>query len=173
MEVRWAGYDLVGRTRAAVLRYRLVLPGGEVVEVRQSPELISGGWREAWTLGAISRGQSVVLRREGLSPGVRAIINPWHAEAGKWLHPMRTSRYLLGEAFNPWMCGIAILAGAIRQERHPLPDDDPLLEWERTLLAATTTTIEAVRHLRDRFLEGVFTAGYGTGTDAPGTPRET
>ena len=72
LEVRWAGYDLAGRTQAAVLRYRLVLPGGEVVEVRQSPELISGGWREAWTLGSLPRGQSVVLRREGLSPGVRA-----------------------------------------------------------------------------------------------------
>ena len=134
--------------------------------------------RFCYPRAAFERVREVSELSEGLyrlfvSPGVRAIINPWHAEAGKWLHPMRTSRYLLGEAFNPWMCGIAILAGAIRQERHPLPDDDPLLEWERTLLAATTTTIEAVRHLRDRFLEGAFTAGYGTGTDAPGTPRET
>jgi len=112
------------------------------------------------------------LYRLCVSPRVRAIASPWLAEAGKWLHPMRTSRHLLGEAFNPWMRGIAILAGAIRQERHPLPDDDSLLEWERALLAATTNTIETARHLRDQLLEGAFTAGYGAGTEAPGTPRE-
>ena len=31
-----------------------------------------------------------------VSPWVREMVNPWTAEAMKWLHPMRISRYFLG-----------------------------------------------------------------------------
>src|SRR3546814_12290903 len=48
------------------------------------------------------------LYRTFVSPWVQTLATPWTAEMLKWLHPMRTSRYLLSEAFNPWMRGIEI-----------------------------------------------------------------
>ena len=101
-----------------------------------------------------------------VSPWAQALANPWLAEMGKWLHPMRTSRYLLAESFNPWMRGVAILADAVRQGRQPLPEDDPLLARERALLAAVSEAIEDARVRRDAFLERAFSAGYGAVPDA-------
>src|SRR5262249_38616198 len=37
-----------------------------------------------------------------VSPWIRAFANPISALAAKWGHPMRVSRYLFSEKFNPW-----------------------------------------------------------------------
>lgn len=105
--------------------------------------------------------------RAFISPWVQALANPWLAEAGKWTHPMRTSRYLFAASFSPWMHGVALLADAVRQARRPLPDDDPLLTWERALLAAGTEAIEAARVRRDALIEQGFNAGFGAGPADP------
>lgn len=107
------------------------------------------------------------LYRQFLSPWTQALANPWLAEMGKWLHPMRTSRYLFAGSFNPWMRGIAIIADTVRQSRRPLPEDDPLLTQERAFLAAVTEAIEDARVRRDALLERAFSAGYGAVPDRP------
>jgi hypothetical protein len=90
------------------------------------------------------------------------MATPWTAEALKWLHPMRTSRYLLSEAFNPWMRGIAMLAAAVVRNRHPLAKDQPLIERERKLAGDITDVLAAVRKARDALYEQAFNVLFET-----------
>ena len=102
------------------------------------------------------------LYRTLVSPWVRMFATPWTAELLKWLHPMRTSRYLLSEAFNPWMRGIAILAEAVAKSRQPLPQDHPLIEREREVIGAVTQALEDARKARDAACGQAFSLLYGS-----------
>ena len=98
--------------------------------------------------------------RAFVSPWVRAASNPWSAAAMKWLHPMRTSRYLLSGAFMPWMRGLQTLAEAIASQRHPLPDDNPLLSLERETSAGISDAFDCARVMRDAAQEHIFSQFY-------------
>lgn len=98
--------------------------------------------------------------RAFVSPWVRAMANPWSAEAMKWVHPMRTSRYLMSGAFNPWMRGLAVLANAVAQDRRPLRDDHPLMCQEKARIEEISMAIELSRKLRDAGYEAMFSAVY-------------
>ncbi len=95
------------------------------------------------------------------SPWVQTLANPWTAEMLKWLHPMRTSRYLLSEAFNPWMRGIAMLADAVAKNRRPLPREQPLIRREREAIGEITQALENARKARDAAYEQTFGLLYG------------
>jgi len=71
LTVLWDGYELVGRTQAAKLYYRLQWPSGAVTKVVHRPELTQTGWKEEWSLEGIPRGETMTLRREGLSEAVK------------------------------------------------------------------------------------------------------
>jgi hypothetical protein len=96
------------------------------------------------------------LYRTFVSPWVRMIATPWTAELLKWLHPMRTSRYLLSESFNPWMRGLDMFAGAIAKNRHPLRPDQWLIAKERKNVADTTEVLQGMRRVRDAVYEQAF-----------------
>ena len=78
---------------------------------------------------------------------------------------MRFSRYLLSEAFSPWMRGVATLAGAIEQSRRPLPETHPLLLREREAIAKTTAFLKRLREARDAGHESAFSLLF----DSPGS----
>ncbi len=59
------------------------------------------------------------------------MTTPASAETLKWLHPMRTSRYMFSEAYNPWMRGVRMMADSLRDTRQPLPADHPGIVAER------------------------------------------
>lgn len=96
-----------------------------------------------------------------VSPWVRAMTTPATAVALKWLHPMRTSRYMFSEAFNPWMRGVRMMAETLRDTRVPLSADDPDMVAERAALAAVTSQLEGARKARDKSYEQVFALLYG------------
>lgn len=96
-----------------------------------------------------------------VSPWVQATANPWSAEMMKWLHPMRTSRYMFSEAVNPWMRGIAALANTVADNRRPLAQDHPLIEKERALFGQVTDAMENARKVRDAAYEQTFGLLYG------------
>ncbi|WP_246523886.1 DUF3141 domain-containing protein [Neoroseomonas eburnea] len=100
-----------------------------------------------------------------VSPWVRAMSNPVAAAMLKWLHPMRSSRYLLSEKFVPWMYGVATLAGHVRSEGAGLPTDSPWRTMEQAAIEQTTVTVRTMRRLRDISFEFGFRALYG---DLPG-----
>ena len=106
------------------------------------------------------------------SPWVQAMANPWSAMLLKWFHPMRTSRYLFSEAFNPWMFGVRVLAGAVERDRHPVDEKNPLLAAERDTAAHVSDMFENARRMRDAAYEQWFSLLYG-GMAAPPAHPET
>ncbi len=95
-----------------------------------------------------------------VSPWVQAMATPWSAEALRWLHPMRTSRYLLSEKFSPWMHVVARLAEEVRLKRMPVASDNPMRSAERTVSKQTETAIEIAREARDSAQELLFRRLY-------------
>ncbi len=104
------------------------------------------------------------LYRTFVSPWVQTFANPWTAEMAKWLHPMRASRYLFSEAFNPWMGGVAMLADRVAESRHPLPPEHPLIERERESFGEVARGLETLREARDAAYERAFSGLYGNST---------
>jgi hypothetical protein len=100
------------------------------------------------------------LYRTYVSPWVQVLSNPWTADMLKWLHPMRTSRYLFSDEFNPWMRALALLAETVAKNRRPLQQGTPMIEREREGIKAIGQALENVRERRDSFYEQTFTFLY-------------
>ncbi|EXS68578.1 DUF3141 domain-containing protein [Sphingobium sp. MK2] len=101
------------------------------------------------------------LYRTVLAPWIQASANPWSATMLKWLHPMRTSRYLLSEEFAPWMRFFATLAPEISANRHPAPADNPFLKREQRLIGDVSDAFKIYRSRRDLAAEDMFAGIYG------------
>ena len=99
--------------------------------------------------------------RTFVSPWVAAMATPWLATSLRWIHPMRTSRYVWSERFMPWMGAFAVLADAVSENRHALSDEHPLMAQERKLTETVSNFWEAARKLRDAAQERTFTTMYG------------
>ena len=95
------------------------------------------------------------------APWVQTLSTPWSAAMFKWLHPMRTSRYLLSEKFSPGMHLVAALAEQVRKNRSATRSDHPLRAAERKLSEDITKTLEGMRKARDRIQEATFKQLYG------------
>ncbi len=130
-------------------------------EERQVEDLQFPNQNEAFERVRAASELNEALYRTFVSPWVQAATNPWLAESLKWLHPMRTSRYVLSDAFNPWMRGIAMLADAIGENRRPLPADHPLIGKEREFIAHLSQATESARKARDNAYEWVFDLAFG------------
>lgn len=110
--------------------------------------------------------------RAFLKPWAQAASNPWTAELLRWLHPMRTSRYLLSEEFQPWMRPVAAAAAQVAANRHRARPGNPLLSQESAVVGAVSQAAEAARAFRDATAEQGFAALYsrrsGTGWSTAG-----
>jgi pimeloyl-ACP methyl ester carboxylesterase len=101
------------------------------------------------------------LYRTFVSPWVQAAATPWSAAIMKWLHPMRTSRYLMSERFSPWMYPVAAMAELVRKNRVTVPEDSSLRAAEKTLSGEVTKAIGTMREARDKMEEVGFRRLYG------------
>src|SRR5262249_21825993 len=99
--------------------------------------------------------------RTFVSPWVQATATPWTSTMLKWLHPMRTSRYLLSEKLSPWMHVVAALAEQVHKNRVSVPDSSPLRAAERALSNGVAKAIETARQARDSLEEESFRRIYG------------
>lgn len=106
-----------------------------------------------------------------VSPWVQSLTNPWIAEGFKWMHPMRTSRYLFSETFNPWMRSVSVLAEAVAKGRQPLPLEHSLIARERAFFDEIGAAIERARIGRDAGYEQAFSALYGGASGAVGKEK--
>lgn len=111
------------------------------------------------------------LYRSFVSPWVTTMTTPWTAEALRWLHPMRTSRYAFSSRFNPWMLGIGAMAAGLASHRTALASSHPWLERERAALTQFGEFLGQLRELRDaaqeRAFQGIFSRpGDPEGRDA-------
>lgn len=101
--------------------------------------------------------------RTFVQPWVRAMTNPWMAEAMQWGHPMRARTYLWSDRLMPWIGAFAVLAEAVAKDRHRIGDDNPLLAQERALFEQITAFWETVRRMRDAAQERSFAMTFGGG----------
>jgi hypothetical protein len=139
-------------------------------EERRVEDLIFDYPREAFERVREVSEFNEMLYRTFMSPWVQASATPWSAALLKWLHPMRTSRYLLSEKFSPWMHVTAAMAKQVRKNRVSVPEDGQLRVAERDFSAHVTKTIEAAREQRDKMEEAAFQVLYGSMASAK--PRQ-
>jgi pimeloyl-ACP methyl ester carboxylesterase len=131
-------------------------------EERRVEDLVFDSPREAFVRVRQVSDFNEALYQRFISPWIQAISTPWSAAMLKWLHPMRTSRYLLSEKFSPWMHLVAGLAEEVRKHRVAAPADSPLGSPEKQLSDQVTKAIEAAREQRDKLEETAFQVVYGS-----------
>ena len=113
------------------------------------------------------------LYQHFVSPWVQALATPWSAAMLKWLHPMRTSRYLFSEKFSPWMHGIAATAELVRKHRVAVQSDGLLRSAEKQASEQVTKMIETAREHRDKLEEQAFQNLYGSLASSESSGRRT
>jgi len=96
-----------------------------------------------------------------VSPWVRLMTTPASAEMLKLMHPMRTSRLMFSERYNPWMRLVRQTARGIAETRVPLEPDNSMIQRERTAISAVGDAIERARIARDATYERTFRTLYG------------
>lgn len=101
-----------------------------------------------------------ILYQTLISPWIKSMSTTWSADMLKWLHPMRSSRYMFSESLNPWMRGVATAAESLAARRQPLGQDNPLIEKEREAIGNVTQSLERIREARDAGYEKAFNLLY-------------
>lgn len=96
------------------------------------------------------------LYRKFASPLVQAMATPWSTEALRWLHPMRSNRYLLPKKSSPWMHFIARLTNGVRTKRMSVSPDHPMRAAEPAFSKQTEEAIEIARETRGSVEEQLF-----------------
>lgn len=106
-------------------------------------------------------------------PWVRAIATPATANLLKAMHPMRWTRLMFSERYNPWMRGIESAARIVREARRPLAADHPAIAMERQMLASIGQALGSLRQTRDAILGRTFEAIFGpqAAPDEPSPPQ--
>src|SRR6478752_3386720 len=93
------------------------------------------------------------------------MLRPFASEASaksmRQLHPNRLRFSIFSDA-NPMMAPIAEAAEAVRQDRHPVSPDNPLLAIEQALVASAEAAWTAWGSARDAWTEQLFLAAYGS-----------
>ena len=95
-----------------------------------------------------------------VGPWIRAMSTPASSEALKALHPMRWTRLMFSERYNPWMGAVRTLAETTRKDRVPLPEDDPAIRGERDAIARIGAQLTLLRRTRDQAIAQIFKAIY-------------
>jgi len=101
------------------------------------------------------------LYRTLLQPLVKASVNDQTTEWMKKLSPSELPFEIFSNR-NPLMQGLAQLAEQVRQQRQPASPDNPLLKWQAMVSESIITALNGYRDLRDKSLEQIFLATYGS-----------
>ena len=94
------------------------------------------------------------------SPWVRAWSNPVTAELMKWSHPMRVTRYMFSERFNPAMAMTAAFAPMVRANRKAVNEDNRFRTAEKMGVDWIETGLTRMRESRDAASELAFSWLY-------------
>ncbi len=96
-----------------------------------------------------------------VAPVVRAWANPAVGEALRRLHPLRLQYELFSDR-DPLMSLVARAAELVRANRRPAAPDNAFLALERAMSTQIEIALDTYRDMRDRFIEQVFLATYGS-----------
>ncbi|MDZ7810098.1 MAG: DUF3141 domain-containing protein [Arhodomonas sp.] len=100
------------------------------------------------------------LYRLFLQPLVTATVNEDIATWIRRLHPSRV-RYKAFSDRNPLMLGLPALAERVRDDRHPVAEDNPFRVAEGMVSDEIVYALNTFRDLRDRTIEATFLNLYG------------
>ncbi len=101
------------------------------------------------------------LYRTLAQPAVRALANQPAADLARELHPNRL-RFAAFSDRNPLMKPVQGLAEAVRRDRRPVSENNPLLTTEKIASTWISTWWEGYRLARDAMTEATFLATYGS-----------
>lgn len=101
------------------------------------------------------------LYRCFLGPWAKSLASPLGAELQKWWHPMRSTKIVFSERFNPSMWLVAAWANAIRARRVTVSPTNSFAADERSLSVMATDALDGYWRLRDAWSEQLFTFLYG------------
>lgn len=116
--------------------------------------------------------QNEALYKAFVSPWVTALANPLSAEMLKWLHPMRSSRYLFSEKLNPWMVGIKALAPLVEVARQAAPAGNAFLTAEAAASTNIAAALQRYQEWRDAESERLFAWLFGGLSALSASPEE-
>lgn len=101
------------------------------------------------------------LYEQLVRPAIRAVVTPSLAEAGRALHPQRTSRAVLSSR-NPVMKSVESMAAKVRANRNAPDPANPFVKAESLWIEAATQAIDLWRDQRDMMVEMAFLSMWGT-----------
>jgi hypothetical protein len=101
------------------------------------------------------------LYRSLLSPWIQAASTPLSALWLQWLHPMRMSRYVYSEQFNPTMAAVHLLAQVSKAARMPADPMNPYLLAQHRTAELISAGLDSTRVVRDQASEVLFQAFFG------------
>ncbi|WP_245904563.1 DUF3141 domain-containing protein [Billgrantia lactosivorans] len=100
------------------------------------------------------------LYRLFVQPWIRALITPEAARLMRRLHPIRLGYKLLSDR-NPLSVPLPVLAEWVREDRHPVAEDNLLRTMERAVSDQISRGLDTWREIRDQSIEHTFLAVYG------------
>jgi hypothetical protein len=101
------------------------------------------------------------LYRTFAQPIVRAFVSEATAEWLRQLHPLRL-QYALFSDNNPLMTPLAALAEGVRNNRHPVTSENPLLKLQKTLSDGIASGLDVWRRFSETVAEQTFLAIFGS-----------
>ncbi|QTP55492.1 DUF3141 domain-containing protein [Billgrantia sulfidoxydans] len=100
------------------------------------------------------------LYRLFVQPWIRAVITPEAARLMRRLHPIRLGYKLLSDR-NPLSVPLPVLAEWVREDRHPVAEDNLLRTMERAVSEQISRSLDTWREIRDQSIEHTFLTVYG------------
>jgi len=101
------------------------------------------------------------LYRTLFQPFVKALTNEQSAEALRMLNQAELSYEFFSDR-NPLMQQVAQLAAQVREQRQPVPPDNPFLQWQAMVSEGIIAALDGWRDMRDRSVEQIFLAIYSS-----------
>jgi pimeloyl-ACP methyl ester carboxylesterase len=101
------------------------------------------------------------LYRTFVQPWVKAWANEGFAEWTRKMHPLRLPYEMFTPA-NPFLKSVSSLADSARENRQPVSPDNVFWQAQEQLGKGIETSLKAYGDMRDRFLESMFHAVYGS-----------
>ena len=99
--------------------------------------------------------------RKFVQPWIRAAVTPQMAELMRNWHPLRVSYDLFANE-GPVMKAVASVADAIRRDRKPATEDNPLLAFQETVSKSIINVLDKWRDTQEELSEKLFLSIYGS-----------
>jgi len=103
---------------------------------------------------------NLAMYRTFAQPLVRAMVPPGMPAIMQYLHPLRL-QYEMLDAWNPLAGWIKVMAERVREQRQPVPSENPFLALQTQVSEQIIAGFENLRQASERWSEQTFMDFYG------------